>query len=129
MRNALTDFLKDDLSLRNFLKLIEDYGTCSGLKVNHEKTELLLLSNLACAVKETALNNVKIKRSVKILGVHFTYDIREKQKLNINELISSIQLKLQIWRCRDLTIIGRIQIVKTFLYPCLLISHELDIIK
>ena len=35
----LTVFLKDDLSLTNFLKLIEDYGTCSGLKVNHEKTE------------------------------------------------------------------------------------------
>ena len=127
--NDLTGFLKDDLSLTNFLKLIEDYGTCSGLKVNHEKTELLLLSNLACTVQETALKNVKIKRSVKILGVHFTYDIRERQKLNINELISSIQLKLRIWRCRDLTIIGRIQIVKTFFFnPYLLMSHELDII-
>ena len=28
----LTGLLKDDLSLTNFLKLIEDYGTCSGLK-------------------------------------------------------------------------------------------------
>ena len=94
--NDLTGFLKDDLSLTNFLKLIEDYGTCSGLKVNHEKTEFLLLSNLACTVQETALKNVKIKRSVKILGVHFTCDISERQKLNINELISSIQLKLRI---------------------------------
>ena len=61
----LTGFLKDELSLTNFLKLIEDYGTCSGLKVNHEKTELLLLGNLACTVQEAALNNIKIKRSVK----------------------------------------------------------------
>ena len=84
----LTGFLKDDLSLTNFLKLIEDYGTCSGLKVNHEKTEFLVI------LSETALNNIKIKRSVKIFRVHFTYDTRAKQKLNINELISSIQLKL-----------------------------------
>ena len=35
------------------------------------------------------------KRS-KILGVHFTYDIRAKQKLNIIELISSIQHKVRI---------------------------------
>ena len=28
-----------------------------GLKVNHEKTELLLLGNLACTVQEAALNN------------------------------------------------------------------------
>ena len=102
----LTGFLKDDLSLTNFVKLIEDYGTCSGLlKVNHEKTVLLLLGNLAYTVQEAALSNIKIKRSVKILGVHFTYDIHAKQKLNINELISSIQLKLRIWRWRDLTII------------------------
>ena len=84
----LTVFLKDDLSLTSFLKLIEDYGTCSGLKVNHEKTEFLVI------LSETALNNIKIKRSVKIFRVHFTYDTRAKQKLNINELISSIQLKL-----------------------------------
>ena len=88
LAHDLTVFLKDDLSLTNFLKLIEDYGTCSGLKVNHEKTEFLVI------LSETALNNIKIKRSVKIFRVHFTYDTRAKQKLNINELISSIQLKL-----------------------------------
>ena len=33
----LTGFLKDDFSLINFLKLIEDYGSCSGLKINNEK--------------------------------------------------------------------------------------------
>ena len=57
---------KDDLSQTNFLKLIEDYGTCSGLKVNHEKAVLLLMSKLPGTVQETALNNVKIKRSVQI---------------------------------------------------------------
>ena len=30
----LTGFLRDNLSLVNFLKLIEDYGSCSGLKIN-----------------------------------------------------------------------------------------------
>ena len=94
-------------------------------KVNHEKTELLLLGNLACTVQETALNNIKIKRSVRILGVYLTYAVRAKQRLNINELISSIQLKLRIWRWRDLTIIGRIQIVKTFIIPIFLYRTSL----
>ena len=86
--------------LTNFLKLIEVYGTCSGLKVNHEKSEVLLLGNRAYNVQETNLNNIKVKRSVKILAVHFTYDIRTKS----------------------------IQIVKTLYYPILFISHKLDII-
>jgi len=38
--------------------------------------------------------NLKIKKVVKILGVHFTYDLRVKQKLNVDELISSVQQKL-----------------------------------
>ena len=76
-------------------------------------------------MQEAALNNIKIKRSVKILGVHFTYDIHAKQKLNINELISSIQIRLRIWRWRDLTIIGIIQIVKTFIIPVFLYHTSL----
>ena len=84
--------------LTNFLKLIKDYGTCSGLKVNHEKSEVLLVCNRAYEVEETHLNNIKIKRSVKNRGKHFIYNIREKS----------------------------IQIVKTPYYPYLLISHKLD---
>ena len=57
-----------------------------------------MLGNLACTVQETTPNNIEIKRSLKNLGVHFTLDIRGKQKLNINELISSIQHKLRVWR-------------------------------
>ena len=69
--------------------------------------------------------NFKIKKVVTILGVHFTYDLRAKQKLNADELITSIQQKLRIWRWRDLTIIGRIQIVKTFTIPIFLYRASL----
>ena len=41
------------------------------------------------------------------------------------ELISSIQFKLLIWRWKDLTIIGRIQIVKTFIIPIFLYRTSL----
>ena len=40
------------------------------------KSELLLPRNRAYTVPETALNNIKIKRCVKILGVNFTCDIQ-----------------------------------------------------
>ena len=43
----LTGFLKNDFSLTNFLKLIEDYGSCSGLEIKHDKSEILLLGNRA----------------------------------------------------------------------------------
>jgi len=66
------------------------------------------------------IQNIKVKKSVKILGVHFSYAFQARHKLNVDELISSIQHKLRIWKWRDLTIIGRIQIVKTFIIPIFL---------
>ena len=132
----LTGFLRDNLSLVSFLKLIEDYGSCSGLKISHEKSEIMLLGNRTYTIQQdnAVSGNLKIKKAVKILGVHFTYDLRAKQKLNVDELINSIQQKLRIWRWRDLTIIGRIQIVKTFIIPIFLyraslISVNKDFVK
>ena len=49
----LTGFLKNDLSLTNFLKLIEDYGSCSGLEMNHEKSEILSLGNHTYILQES----------------------------------------------------------------------------
>ena len=57
--------------------------------------------------------------------MHFTYDLRAKQKLNVDELISSIQQELRIRRWRELTIIGRLQIVKTFIIPIFLYRASL----
>ena len=69
---------------------------------------------------DTEIKNLEIKNKVKILGVHFTYDSCAKRKLNFGEIVTSIKQKLHIWRWRDLTIFGRIQIVKTFIIPIFL---------
>ena len=50
---------------------------------------------------------------------------RLKRKLNFEELINTMKQKLRIWRWRDLTIIGRIQIVKTFIIPIFLYRASL----
>ena len=126
----LTGFLKNDSSVTNFLKLIEDYGSCSGLKINHHKSEILLLGNHAFILQESNvvphnIHNIKVKKSVKILGVHFSHAFQARRKLNLDELISSIQHKLRIWKWRDLTIMRRIQIVKTFIIPILLYRESL----
>ena len=45
--------------------------------------------------------------------------------LNFDEIVTSIKEKLHIWRWRDLTIFGRIQIVKTFIVPIFLYSASM----
>ena len=41
----LTGFVRNNYSLTKFLDVVERFGKCSGLKVNEEKTEILLLGN------------------------------------------------------------------------------------
>ena len=41
----LTGFLKNDKSLIKFLELVLLFGKCSGLVINHGKSEILLLGN------------------------------------------------------------------------------------
>ena len=78
----LTGFLKDNVSLLNFLKFLEDYGSCSGLKINHDKSEIMLLGNCAYTLQQdnAVPGNLKIKKAVKILGVHFTLMTFERNK-------------------------------------------------
>ena len=106
----LTGFLKNDFSVTNFLKLVEDYGSCSGFEINHDKSEILLLGNRAYILQERNvtpdnIHNIRVKKSVKILRIHFSHAFQARHKLDVDELISSIQYKLRIWKWRDLTII------------------------
>ena len=100
-------FLRKDTSLRNFWNLVNDFRGCSGLKINFNKSEIMK----------------KIKKTIKIL--YLTYNCHLKQKLNFDEIINSIKAKLKMWKWRDLTIIGRIQIVKTFIVPAFLYRASL----
>ena len=103
----------NDISLRKFLELVEAFGECSGFRINHDKSEGMLLGNSVrpSLRNDTGIENFEIKNSLKSLGVHFTYDSRAKPKLNFDEIVTSIKQKLHIWRWRDLTIFGRVEIV------------------
>ena len=78
--------------------------------------------------------NITVKNAVKILGVYFTYDEGIWKKLNFDEILTSIKKKLHLWNWRNLTILGRIQLVKTivipiFMYRASLLSVHKAIIK
>ena len=84
----LTAFLLNDISILRFLKLLELFGECSGLNINRDKSEIMLLGNSRnLSFDLNPLNGIKIKKALKILGIYFTYDNRTKQKLNFDELI------------------------------------------
>ena len=129
-------FLRNQISLNPLFNTVQQFTLCSGLEINYQKTEVILLGNQKNASKYLAVLNtkIKVKKAIKILGIHFTYDRGLWRKLNFDEILKSIKEKLQFRNWRNLTILGRIQIVKTFVIPIFmyragLVSVNKDVIK
>jgi hypothetical protein len=64
----LTIFVESDAELQKALCIIENFKTGSGLAVNREKPEILELG-----IKSATIG-IPIKKTIKIMGMHFCLD-------------------------------------------------------
>ena len=71
----MTCFVRDKESYISFFVILESFESCSGLRVNHEKTEILALGNNILHGKD--FNNHRVCEVIKILGVYFMTKNRE----------------------------------------------------
>ena len=128
----LTNFLRDKESYDSLSSLLNTYGECSGLKLNKDKKEAYWLGSSYRNHEVLDIN--KVNEPIKILGIFFTYDQLKSKELNFDSTLKSIRKSLSCWQWRNLTLIGKIQLVKTFampkfMYQASLISFDKDIIK
>lgn len=105
-------FVKDEESVEQLLKLLDEFKSISGLEINTSKTEAMWLG---CWRDEThtPFNFRWPKEPICALGIHFSYNTEDANKLNFEEKISNLEKTLNGWKRRKLTLLGRINIVKT----------------
>ena len=72
----MTCFLHNKESRTSLFTILESFGSCSGLRVNHDKTEIIVLSSNI--LREKDFNDHKICEIIKILGVYFGYDGKQR---------------------------------------------------
>ena len=128
----MTSFVRDKLSYHTLFDTIDLFGTYSGLKVNHDKTEILLLGNMDVSCSELGVD--EISKVIKILGVYFTFNHSLFYKLNFESIEKSLRGLLKGWSWRGLTLLGKIQVIKSFaipkiLYRVALVSNKKEFIK
>ena len=111
----LTTFVKNTRSFFSLKQVINNFGYVSGLILNEEKTEAYWLGSLHDSPEDLEID--KVNKPMKILGIFFTYDWQKFQELNSEKIIKSIKKSLNAWQWRNLTLLGRIQIIKTFAIP------------
>ena len=58
----LTAFLRNDKSLRVFLEVVMEFGNCTGLTINFDSTEILVLGNSAVVpgIQDRSIANIEI---------------------------------------------------------------------
>ena len=128
----MTSCVRDKPSCHTLLNVIKLFGTYSGLKIDHDKTEVLLLGNMEATSSE--LKVTEIKKSLKNVGVHFTYNRSLFYKLNFESTEKSTRKFLRGWGWRGLTLIRKVQIIKSFAFPKILyrltlMSNRKEVIK
>ena len=110
----MTCFLRNGSSYDCLRDCLTKFSECSGLKVNEEKTEFF---SLGTTNSEYERFPYEFKNFIKILGVYFDYNNVRRKKANFDSVLKSIKKVLNMWKWRGLTLIGRIQIVKSFAIP------------
>lgn len=109
-----TLLLSDENDLKKALDLIDHFASFSGLYINESKTHCMIMGGNHRGIKDIA--GINVVNEIKILGVFFNDAIcamdNEKNWLKRIEVIKSIIIK---WQKRNLSLIGKIHVIKTFL--------------
>ena len=58
---------------------------------------------------------------IKNQGIYFGGNVKERDDLNYTETLKSIKKSLMLWKWRGLSLLGRVQIVKIFTIPKLML--------
>ena len=114
----ITLLVQDMESIRRLELIFGSFRQISGLKLNKDKTKVLTLGcNQGGDYNFPFGQKVEV---LKILGVYFTLNRDVKEKMNYKEILSKIKKLLSWWKQRDLTLMGKNQLLKTFIYSKLI---------
>ena len=128
MADDTTLFLDGPISLQRCLLLFALYGRISGLRINIIKSEALGLGkykNLS-VVKPYGL--LWKDNELLSLGIIFNRDPSKTIEINFNKKLTKIRNLLNMWLQRNLSIKGKITVIKSVILPQILyISSNLGI--
>ena len=109
-------------TVQSIIYLIEEFYKISGLKLNTSKSIMLRIGSL----KNTDVKFCENKdinwtsENAQTLGIIFSTDKRKLLQLNFEPKLKEFRTCLNTWRKRNLTVLGKIVIIKSFALPKLI---------
>ena len=103
--------LADVESVENAVKIIEEFGSVSGMSLNIDKTECLLLGSLKNRYRN--IFGIKVCSYTKCLGIYIGHDRDICVQKNWYDKIKYLEKILHVWKKRKLIIFGKTCIINT----------------
>ena len=110
----MTCLLRDMASHYHLVVTLQLFSKFSNLQFSNDKIEIFAIGT---HFLDQSNFPHKIRTSIKILIIYFEYNLRSRMKSNFESILKSIRDILNMWKRRGLTLLGRIQIVKSFIIP------------
>ena len=105
-------FLKNIDSITNAIEILRLFGNISGLELNLGKTKAIWLGSWRHKEnKPLGLNWTN--EPVRALEIFISYNEQENDKKKVAKKIDNLNIKLDLWRGRKLSLFGNCLIVKT----------------
>ena len=115
-------YLNGTNSLENVLKIFEDFYRYAGLKLNKEKTDVIWLGKHNRDGKICDINI--INKPTKVLGIWICKNMEEIIKINLEERKIKLMNLLNMWGQRNLSIKGKITILRSQAMPIILFTSN-----
>ncbi len=124
-----TCFVQDLKSVEHILLTFEQFRKCAGLKLNIDKTKAKYLGSLKDE-KGTPFGLDWSEFNVNALGVIISGNEDDHYDLNFKSRINNMKSLLSSWKCRKLSLKGKITVINTLaLSPLLYVSSTLHVPK
>jgi len=139
-----TPIVSNPESIKEVIKIYHKFSLLSGIYLNPDKTEVLKVGpHGSDPVQELVVDyggqlyRIKPSKHIVVCGVSHPIDCEVSYNHNITNKIAKMKQLLNSWRCRNLSIIGKILITKVFglsqliyfLQTCSITNEDLKIVE
>ena len=110
-------FVRNKESINRLLNIMRKFGEFSSLHASVEKCEACWIGCSKCRTDKPVNCKVTslIRSSIKILGVHYSYNREVAEDKNFSELTKGMKTVLNMWRQRYLTLRVKTQVFKSLI--------------
>jgi hypothetical protein len=110
-------FLKNEKEVEDIFSITEQYSKVSGLNLNKDKCEGFWIGSSKYRQENCNLFGIKWPDQIKYLGIYFGHNKEENYVMNWQKKIRKIENLLNKWSKRELSLFGKIQVIKSIAIP------------